>query len=585
MEIFNLLGRISIDTTQANRAIEDTTNQAEDAATEQQEAFSKIGAAAGILAKGVMAVGTVMAGAFIAATEGTREYRVSMGQLETAFETAGHSADSAKSTYTDLQAVLGDTGQATEAAQMLALLADNEEDLSTWTNICTGVFARLGEAVPLEELAASSSETAKSGVLTGGLVDALVQAGIKEEEFQEKLDACTTEQQRQDLIMNTLNGTYSEAATKYKEVNKDVLAAEKAQAKLTDAMAEVGAVGEPILTAIKEKVADMVAAAVPHIQSFIDKMKDLRTWVKNNQDTIDKWVAVIIGAGVAIGTFLLILNWGAIMTAAANALKTVRTAILAMNAALRANPIGLVVSLIAGLVAAFLYLWKNNEGFRTFWLNMWAKVKSTTSSVINTVKNKFNDLQAGLNRVKTIFSNIQKTISDKMESVRKKVKSVIDKIKGFFNISLKFKGIKMPSISLTMKKGKGLAQKAAELLGLSGIPKFSVKWNAQGGILTKPTIFGMAGNTFLGGGEAGDEAILPIDRLQAYIDQSVNSRNNDLLAGLEMQVSRLISFMQTYFPANYEIMLDTGILAGQLAPEMDNRLAEIYRHNKRGNTR
>ena len=55
--------------------------------------------------------------------------------------------------------------------------------------------------------------------------------------------------------------------------------------------------------------------------------------------------------------------------------------------------------------------------------------------------------------------------------------------------------------------------------------------------------------------------------------------------GLETQVSRLISFIQAFFPVNYEIMLDTGVLAGQLAPEMDGKLAEIYRHNKRGNTR
>lgn len=585
MELFNLLGRISIDTTEANEAIRDTTDQAQDAATEQESAFSKIGSAAGTIAKGFLTAGAAVGGALLAVTEGTREYRVSMGQLETAFVTAGHSAGSAKSTYQDLNAVLGDSGQATEAAQQLALLTDSEKELDSWTNILTGVYATFGEALPVEGLAEAANHTAKVGEVQGALADALEWSGISVEGFNEKLDACTTEQERQKLITETMNGLYGEAAGKYKEVNKDVLAAEKAQAKLTDAMAEVGAVGEPVLTAIKNKVADMAAAAVPHIQSFIDKMKDLRTWVKNNQDTIDKWVAVIVGAGVAIGTFLLILNWGTIMATAANALKTVRTAILAMNAAMLANPIALVVALIAGLVAAFLYLWKNNEGFRTFWLNMWAKVKSTTSSVINTVKNKFNDLQAGLNKVKTIFSNIQKTISDKMEQARSKVKSVIDKIKGFFNVNLKFKGLKMPSISLTMKKGKGLAQKAAELLGLSGIPKFSVKWNAQGGILTKPTIFGMSGNTFLGGGEAGNEAVLPIDTLQAYIDESVNSRNIELLDGLESQISRLISFMQGYFPANYEIMLDTGILAGQLAPEMDGRLAEIYRHNKRGNTR
>lgn len=575
MEIFKLLGKISIDTTEADEAIKDTTNQAKDAATEQESAFSKIGSAAGTIAKGFLTAGAAVGGALLAATEGTREYRVSMGQLETAFATAGHSAGSAKSTYQDLNAVLGDSGQATEAAQQLALLTDSEKELDSWTNILTGVYATFGESLPVEGLAEAANHTAKIGEVQGSLADALEWSGISVEGFNEKLAACSTEQERQKLITETMNGLYGESATKYKEVNKDVIAAEQAQAKLTDAMAQVGAVGEPVLTAIKEKVAEMAAAAIPHLQAFVSKMKDLRKWIQNNKTTIDTWVAVIIGATVAIGTFLLILNWGAIMATAAKAIKTVRTAILAMNAALLANPIALVVALIAGLVAAFLYLWKNNEGFRKFWLNMWEKIKSTTSSVISAVKNKFSDLQAGFSKVKEVFGNIQKTISEKMESARQKVKNAIDKIKGFFKFSWSLPKLKMPSIGI---KGKFS-------INPPSVPKFSIKWNAEGGILTKPTIFGKSGNTFLGGGEAGAEAILPIDTLKAYINESVNDRNNDLLSGLEMQVSRLISFMQAYFPANYEIMLDTGILAGQLAPEMDSRLAEIYRYNKRGNTR
>ena len=575
MELFNLLGRISIDTTEANEAIRDTTNQAQDAATEQESAFSKIGSVAGTLARGFLTAGAAVGGALVAVTEGTREYRVSMGQLETAYETAGHSADSAKSTYQDLNAVLGDSGQATEAAQQLALLTDSEKELDSWTNILTGVYATFGESLPVEGLAEAANHTAKIGEVQGSLADALEWSGISVEGFNEKLAACSTEQERQKLITETMNGLYGEAATKYKEVNKDVIAAEQSQAKLTDAMAQLGAVGEPIMTAIKDAVAGMVEIAAPKLESLIKKVKDMKKWMSENQTTVHNWVAVIIGATTAIAAFVLVMKFSAIMSAAKKAITGVKTAMLLLNTAMRANPIGLVVSLITGLVAAFLYLWKNNEGFRNFWLNMWAKIKSTTSSVIAAVKNKFSDLQAGFSRVKTIFGNIQKTISEKMESARQKVKSAIDKIKGFFKFSWSLPKLKMPSIGI---KGKFS-------INPPSVPKFSIKWNAEGGVLTKPTIFGMSGNTFLGGGEAGKEAILPIDTLQAYIDESVNNRNKDLLDGLESQISRLISFMQAFFPASYEIMLDTGILAGQLAPEMDGRLAEIYRHNKRGNTR
>ena len=383
MEVFRLLGTISIDAQQANQAINDTTENAQNSADQQQEAFSKIGTAAGTLAKGVLSVGAVLGGAFVTAIEATREYRTSMGQLETAYTTAGHSAESAKDTYSELNSILGDSGQATEAAQMLANLTDNEKELDEWTHILTGVYSEFGAALPVEGLAEAALHTAKVGEVQSSMADALEWSGRSVDDFNKQLAKCSTEQERQELITKTMNELYGEQATKYKEVNKDVIAAEKAQAKLTDAFAQVGAVGEPILTAIKEKVAEMVTVAVPHIQSFIDKFKDMKQWIQDNKTTFDTWVAVIIGASVAIGAFLLILNWGAIMTAAANAIKTVRIAILAMNSAMLANPIGLVVALIAGLVAAFVYLWNNNKSFRTFWLDMWEKVKSKASTVIS----------------------------------------------------------------------------------------------------------------------------------------------------------------------------------------------------------
>ena len=581
MELFNLLGRISIDASEANTAIEDTTNRANDAANEHEGAFGRIGAAAGTLARGVMTVGAVLGGAFITAIETTREYRTSMGQLETAFTTAGHSAGAAKSTYSELNAILGDSGQATEAAQQLAMLTDNEKELESWTNILTGVYATFGEALPVEGLAEAANHTAKVGEVQGSLADALEWSGISVDSFNDKLAKCSTEQERQKLITETMNKLYGESAEKYKEVNKDVIAAEKAQQKLTDAFAQIGAVGEPIMTAVKNAVANMVTAAVPKIESMVKKFKDMKKWISENQTTVKLWVAAVLGATTTIAGFVLVMKFGAIMTAAKNAILTVRSAMILLNAAMKANPIGFVVSLIAGLVAAFIYLWNNCDSFRNFWLKLWDKIKSATSTATKWISNRFDDLKSAVKKVKNTFNDIQKTISEKMEAARSKVKGVIDKIKGFFPLSIGkiFSNLKIPKISVSGGKAPyGIA-------GKGKMPSFSVKWNAEGGILTKPTIFGMSGNTLLGGGEAGNEAILPIDKLQAYVDESVNMRNKDLVEGFEVQISRLILFMQNYFPTNYQIMLDTGILAGELAPEMNDRLGNIYRHNLRGNTR
>lgn len=447
MELFRLLGTIAIDNDSALRAMDDTAQRASETSNETQSAFQKIGSVAGGIAKGVAIAGAALGGAWLAAIEGSREYRTEMGKLDTAFVVNGHSSEVAKQTYSDLNAVLGDSGQAVEAAQHLAKLTDNEKDLQTWTDICTGVYATFGESLPIEGLTEAANETAKTGILTGGLTDALNWAGISEEKFQEKLDACSNEQERQKLIMDTLNGTYSKASDQYKKTNKDVMDAQKAQEKLTDAFAELGRVGEPILTAIKEKVADMVAGAVPHLENFVNKVKDVANWVKNNRDTIDQWVAVILGAGTAIATFLLILNWGTIMTTAANAVKVVRTAILGMNAAMLANPIGLIVALIAGLVVAFVYLWNNVEGFRKFWINAWNLIKSAASTAGKAIAKFLSDAWAAVKKawsgvtgffkgiwsgITKIFQNVKSWFADRFRQAWNGVKSAWNGAKSFF---------------------------------------------------------------------------------------------------------------------------------------------------------
>lgn len=579
MELFRLLGTIAIDNSQANTAIDETTERAVDSERETSGAFQTIGNVAGKIAKGVLVAGAAIGGAWVAAIEGSREYRAEMGKLGTAFITNGHSSEAAKKTYSDLNAVLGDTGQAVEASQHLAKLTDNEKDLQTWTNICTGVYATFGESLPIEGLTEAANETAKTGILTGGLTDALNWAGISEEEFQKKLDACSNEQERQKLIMDTLNGTYSKASEQYKKTNKDVMDAQKAQEKLTDAFAQLGAIGEPILTAIKEKVAEMVQAAVPKLQAFIAKVKDLKKWIQDNKQTIHNWAAVIIGATVSVGAFLLVLKWGAIMSAATKAVKGVRAAILLFNTALRANPIGFVISLLAGLVAAFVYLWNNNKGFRKFWLDMWAKIKSSCGTAVDWIKKQFNKLKSAVDVVKTTFNNIQKTIGDKMDAARDKVKSAIDKIKKIFPLSIGkiFSNFKIPKISVSGGKAPfGIA-------GKGKLPSFNVKWNAEGGILTRPTIFGMSGDTLLGGGEAGAEAIAPITLLKDYVKSAVQGENESIIRTLIEQNRMMMDFLTRIVPR--VVQLDSGVLVGELVPAIDGQLANRWNNSKRNNTR
>ena len=638
MELFRILGTIAIDNDSAIKALDDTSAKANDSSNETSNAFQKIGSVAGGIAKGIATAGAAVGGAWIAAIEGSREYRTEMGKLDTAFVANGHSSEAAKNTYSELNAVLGDSGQAVEASQHLAKLTDNEKDLQTWTDICTGVYATFGASLPIEGLTEAANETAKTGTLTGGLTDALNWAGISEEKFQEKLDSCSTEQERQKLIMDTLNGTYSKASEQYKKTNKDVMDAQKAQEKLTDAFAEVGRIGEPILTAIKDKVGEMALAAIPHLENFVNKVKDIIKWVKDNKDTIDTWVAAIVGAGVATGTFLLILSWGKIMTAAANAVKVVRTAILGMNAAMLANPVGLIVALIAGLVVAFVYLWNNVEGFRKFWINAWNLIKSAASKAKEAItkafsnigswfKDKFQQVQkAGqdaMTKVKKWFSDAYKSVTKtfsnvggwfkgKFQSAWSSIKSVFSSWGSFFGglwskIKSKFSSIGsslgtamgstvksglnkvLSAIEKTINKGIGLINSAIRLanklpgISVGTVPKLSLPRLAKGGVLERGQVGILEGS--------GAEAVVPLEHNRAWLsrvaedlnDIQMNGHNPKASDNIERTLNRVVGLLESL--SKMKIYLDSGVLVGELAPAMDGRLSDRWGHVMRGNTR
>lgn len=182
--------------------------------------------------------------------EATREYRTAMAKLDTAFSKANFSADVAAGTYRTLYRVVGDTDQATEAANLIANMAKNQKELQQWTTILTGVFGTYGDSLPVESLAETAAETAKTGTVTGSLADALnwsseaatmfagyMNKDVKtaEDAFNVALSKCSTEQERQALITETLTKLYGGAAEQYQETAGDILDANDATARLTEA--------------------------------------------------------------------------------------------------------------------------------------------------------------------------------------------------------------------------------------------------------------------------------------------------------------------------------------------------------------
>lgn len=268
VEIFKLFGSIFVNNDEANKSISETEKKSKGVA-------STLGNGIKTAAKwGTAMVGGAVAGvgALSSVAESTREYRTEMGKLDTAFTTNKFSAADAKQTYSDLYAVVGDSGQATEAANHLSLLCNSTKDLQSWTEICTGVYGQFGDSLPIEGLTEAANETAKVGQVTGPLADALNWMGVSEDAFNEKLAKCSSEQERQQLITSTLTSLYSDASAQYKETNGDVMESNRAHQQLSDTMAQIGAVAEPVLNSLIGLGGKLLEQSSPLIESVAEKL-------------------------------------------------------------------------------------------------------------------------------------------------------------------------------------------------------------------------------------------------------------------------------------------------------------------------
>lgn len=253
--------------------------------------LSKLGGVAKTALKGTVAaiggVATAATGAvtgLLALESATEEYRVAQGKLNTAFEAAGYGPETASKAYSDFYKILGDTDTATEASQLLAQLAENEEDVSTWTDIAAGVFGTFGDSLPIEGLIESANETAKVGQVTGTLADALNWAGISEDKFNEKLAKCTSESERNQLIMSTLSRTYDQASAAFYRNNEALIQARENQILLDDTLSQLG----ETVSKVKN---NLLSEFLPSIASVVTAFNDL----VNGVDGADEALSTAIG--------------------------------------------------------------------------------------------------------------------------------------------------------------------------------------------------------------------------------------------------------------------------------------------------
>lgn len=387
-------GKVKIDIEADDSKFQKTVDGLDDEAGKAAESLGELGeggkkakegldaadvAAGSLVADGLTALvsGAMDAvSALIELADSTREYRDDMAKLQTAFTTQGHSTDAAKAAYQDFYAILGESDRSVEAVNHLAELTSSEQELAQWSTIAAGVTAKFGDSLPIEGLTEAANETAKVGAVTGPLADALNWAGISEDEFNKKLAACNTEQERATLITETLNEEYGAAAEEYNKLTESTQDARRATSEMEEAQADLGAAIEPVTTAWTNLKANALEAILPVVEKVAGKLTDLGEWMEENPEKAEVLKGALVAVAAAVG--VLVVAFGGMMI-----INTLKTAFASFGVAMSGAflPVTLIVAGVAALAAGFIYLWNNCDGFREFFINMWEGIKSAAAAV------------------------------------------------------------------------------------------------------------------------------------------------------------------------------------------------------------
>lgn len=273
-----------------------------------------------------------------------------------------------------------------------------------------------------------------------------------------------------------------------------------------------------VFNAIKEKITTVINAVATVLNTVLTAIKTVFSTVWNAIKTV---VTTVINAIKTTVTTV----FNAIYSTATTVWNAIKTAVT--------TPINAIQNTVTTVFNA---------------------VKSTISSVFNSIKSTAT----------SVWNGIKSAITTPIEAAKNKVKSVVDAIKGFFS-GMK---ISLPHIKLPHFKVSGSLSIAPP-----SVPKLSIDWYKNGGIMTKPTAFGMNGSSLMAGGEAGAEAILPLSAFYKQLEAMLDSRLN--MSSMEKYLAVIAD------NSSKGIYLEDGTLVGHLLPAIDDGLGKQQKLTRR----
>lgn len=228
-----------------------------------------------------------------------------MSKLSASANDAGYSTKFAEDSFKNMYGILGDETAANTTVSNFMAMETSQENLNSLLNSSAGIWAKYGDSIPLDGLAESVNETAKVGQITGNLADVLNWAGISEDEFNEKLSSLSTEQERQQLIVNTLNSEYGELGKQYKENNSAIIDLNTAQLEMKNTIGEIGTAFTPVLAMFTQFGTGVLSSIVPDVEKLGAAFGDLVNGVDGAEDKIGGAIGNIINT--IINTIVKIL--------------------------------------------------------------------------------------------------------------------------------------------------------------------------------------------------------------------------------------------------------------------------------------
>ena len=590
MDLFKLLGTVAIETDPAKKELDDVTDKAEKSEGKMSKSFSKLGSAAvkvgKVVATGMVAAGTAIAGLVASSVKAYAEYEQLVGGVETlfkdssakvmeyannAYKTAGMSANAYMETVTSfsaslLQSLGGDTELAADVAnKAITDMSDNANKMGTDMGMIQNAYngfakqnytmldnLKLGYGGTQEEMKRLLADASK---LAGVEFDISSYADVIEAIHVIQTDMGITGTTAKEAA-ETISGSFATMKGAWTNLITAIASGENVTEYIgyfVDSastlignvlpVAEQALVG--VVQLVKELAPKIISVLPGLIASLVPAVIDATIGLFNALiDALPGFVNMLVGAvpalveGIksicyslidALPTIMPILIEGAILIT----LGIVEALPEICAALIEAIP-SIMMSIASGFLKAAPEMY---ESFTRIWNNIKEKAVGMSDRIRESVRANFEKLKTNCadeltflkNKATEIFENIKSAISTKIEKARDIVKNAIDKIKGFFNFKFKWPDLPMPHFRVSPS-----GWKVGDLLKGS-IPKLGIDWYAKAMenpmIMNKPTIFGYDASTgqLMGGGDAGSEVVTGTGTLMEMIASVVASKNTDLI--------------------------------------------------------